>query len=190
MSQPSDFTYVGHNAPSSVLNPNRGGTVFRYTAGGTLNIGDVVQISGTQTVNKATTNPNRTIGVVVGGDSLVDKGLIEFGTTTGIAALIQSGIVAATVGQTVIVQVQGMVYVRCDGVIANAAQIKASTNVAGRVMAAVSAATIAAGATAVTSSAANGAIISGDDFAGHVIGKNTDAVSADGDIRLVYINIH
>lgn len=188
--RPSDFRYVGFQDPNDLQTaPSYGGEVLRFTAGVSLNVGDVVQISAANTVTKLTTTPNRVIGVVVGGDSLPDATIFDPGSAT-ITTLLTAGVLAATVGQAVFVLVQGIAYVRGDGVITNAAQIKMSGTTAGRVIIAVSALTIAAGATPVTSSAANGAIISGDDAAGQVIGKNISATTADGDVFLAYINIH
>lgn len=186
--RPSDFTYIGYQNPNDLQTaPSAGGEVLRFTAGVALNVGDVVQISAANTVTKLTTTPNRVIGVVVGGDS-TPYDIQEYGSAT-VPALIQAGILAAAVGQSVIVLVHGVAWVRGDGVIANASQIKMSGTTAGRVIAATSALTIAAGATAVTSTAANGAIISGDEAVGQPIGKNISAVTADGDVFLAYINI-
>lgn len=191
----SNLPYIGSQAQFEDFNliPSLGGKVLQLTAGASLNVGDIVQIAGTNTVNKLTATPNRTIGIVVGGASMQDGGVFEpTGVVASDTALITAGLLAATVGQLVYVMVHGVFYAVCDAtVIPNASQIKASTTTAGRITLAVSALTIAAGATPVTSSAANGAIIIGDDAVGQVIGKMLDVASTGaGDVRLVYLNIH
>lgn len=188
--RPSDFRYVGFQDPNDAITvPSSGGLVLKFTAALSLNVGDCVQISAANTVTKLTTTGNRVIGIVVGGGSLPNDDLFEAGGAT-IPSLLQTGVLAALVGQDVYVLVHGVAWVRGDGVITNSAQIKMSGTTAGRVIIAVSALTVAAGATPVTSSAANGAIISGDDAVGQVIGKNISATTADGDVFLAYINIH
>lgn len=75
-----------------------GGEVVQLTAAATLLVGDAVFLSGVNTVNKSATASNYVgfIGFVVGGASTGDKTNDTVGTT------------AATVGQRVLVQVNGI----------------------------------------------------------------------------------
>lgn len=195
--RPSTFRFINNQSEYGDANlfPTIGGDVMIMQATASLNIGDVVQLDGVNMggVIKATTNPGRTIGVVVGGDSNQDGSIFDFAQSTVAAegALILTGVLAAIAGQKVWVQTKGIVFVVSDAAIGVHASISASVTTAGRVAPAVNAATIAAGAVAVTSSAANGAIISGNDFATPVIGKSIDVAAAGAGVVIrAYINIH
>lgn len=190
----SNFSYFGcqNQFQDFDLIPSVGGKVIQLQAGASLNIGDSVIISGTATCNKSTANTTQAIGIVVGGQSMPDGGVYDPGSNSISfnATLISGGILAAVAGQYVYVMTQGVFWVVCDGVIANGAQIKLSPTTAGQVTLATSSLTIAAGAVGVTSSAANGAIINGDDASGDCVGKLLDVAAAvAGDIRLAYINV-
>jgi hypothetical protein len=172
--------------------PSLGGQVMQFTAGASLNVGDAVQISGSLTVNKATTNPSKVIGIVVGGQSMQGDGALFESQGTNSAsdiALIQSAQLAAIANQTVFILTFGVFYVIADGAIANGAPIKISASTAGRVTSGTVGLTINAGATAVTSSAANGAIVGGDGVSG-VFGTLIGAATVNpGDVSLAFINV-
>lgn len=199
-----------------------GGEVIQFTASGTLLVGDLVYFSAASTVAKSNNTANHTkiAGVVVGGQS-TDGAIIDEETYVGITA--------ATDGQTVLVLVRGLAYVKGAAAIAAGLPLVADTTTAGRVKAAtdfavtaptigtitVSAptigtldATVDAGAVAVTSSAANGAIatvvgapgggvlsgapaggvLSGEGNA-RIIGKAIEACSGAADVFLAWIRI-
>lgn len=133
--------------------------IYNAAAADTLRIGDVVYESANNTAGKSATasNHEKVLGVVVGGRSTnMDCSLLSADVAT----------IAALPNRPVIVLRRGRTYVRVDSITATdtvhaGERIKPSTLRAGWVMPAVSAltATIAAGATPVTSSAANGAIV-------------------------------
>ncbi len=111
--------------------PSTGGTVLPFTANATtLNIGDVVVMAGTNIVDKATANPTKVIGIVVGGDNMPDKGIYEYGGATESTIV---GTAAALAGQRVLVLVSGIALVVADGAITNGALIKISGGTAGQV---------------------------------------------------------
>ncbi len=129
----SDFQYLGsQNANDYQTEPSVGGYCLRFKAGGTLNVGDLVQMSAAFTVNKAAANVSKTIGVVVGGDSLPDRDIF---TAAGadVATLLALPVVAAVADQSVIVLVLGVAYVKVDGAIAVGGQIEGSVAEAGSV---------------------------------------------------------
>lgn len=103
-----------------------GGRVIRQLAAGTLLIGDVVYVSAADTVAKSTTNANYAgfAGVVVGGASYSTDGSVCSDTTL-------VGTTAATVGQFVIVQIDGIAYIKSDGAILAASLIIPDASVAG-----------------------------------------------------------
>lgn len=184
MGKTTFFTWTGRRTTGNDQTAgDLGGDVLALTAGATLNIGDIVYISGSSTVNKSTTTSNRplAIGVVVGGALTNDEPAMEDYSATAIAA----GVPAANVNQRVYVCVRGIVYVVADGAISVGAQITASASTAGRATAAANY-TVAAGGTAVTSSAANGAIINGDGTSGS-IGKMLEASTGAAQVRKAYI---
>lgn len=139
-----------------------GGATRTYLAGATLVVGDVVYLSGDNTVNKSTTlaDHEKVVGVVIGGRSTSMRAKLDstdLGTT------------AAVVNRPVIVLRAGRTWIRTGAVtglggdtVRAGIRCKPSTGTAGRVSPATTALTIAAGGVAVTSTAANGAIVSGD----------------------------
>lgn len=149
------------------LVPSIGGNIIQIQAGGTLLIGDIVQAGGTDTVVKATTNPTRIIGVVVGGASFQGDGQVFEGDVTSAAALIATGITAAISGQFVYVMTLGVFYIPMDGVVANGALIKQSGTTAGF-----------------------GTSATADTDQGQIVGKLLDVASAvSGDTRKVLISL-
>lgn len=105
-----------------------GGRVVRFLAAGTLLLGDVVYISAAQTVAKSTTNANYSgfAGVVVGGFTFNSGGAINTDPTL-------IGQTAATVGQFVLVQIDGVAYVKSDGAILVTSDVIPDASVAGEV---------------------------------------------------------
>jgi hypothetical protein len=103
-----------------------GGRVIRQLAAGTLLIGDVVYVSAADTVAKSTTNANYAgfAGVVVGGDSYATDGSICSDSTI-------VGATAATVGQAVLVQIDGIAYIKSDGAILAGSLVIPDASVAG-----------------------------------------------------------
>lgn len=186
--RPTNFRYTTHkmsdggpdNATSLL-----GGNVVTLIANGTLLLGDMVQITTTNyRVNKSTSTLNSTIGVVVGGESF--GGLVGNGEMAVITNPALYGVAtAATVNRRVLIQTQGIVQVVSDGTttITAATPIAPSASTAGQVTTGVSGYTatvtpavgtlvIAAGAVGVTSTAANGAIITGAPTATATIAGN------------------
>lgn len=174
-----------------------GGSVFHAKAGAALLLGDTVYISAALTVNKSATvgDHAKVCGVVVGGKNTffeVCTKKTDYGVIT-----------AADANEEVIVLFRGFTFVLADAaVIANGALLVPSTTTAGRVKAGAAITvtatglTIAAGATPVTSTAANGAIISGSgtvagDGTGRVLGKVFGAASsgAAGEPLFAMINV-
>lgn len=169
--EPTNFRYlINRMTDGNIQGPygsHLGGLVIELIAGGTLNFGDVVQVSGAFTVNKATATLSKTIGVAVGGRKSSDgkASVLTNPALVGSYAL-------ALINGDVLVQIGGIVQVASDGagLISAGDPIIPSGTTAGRVAKGTSALTIAAGATGVTSSAANGAIISGNGPATPIIG--------------------
>lgn len=167
--RPSTFRYDGTQSQFSdaLTTPSPGGSILQYVAGGNLNVGDVVILTGGAfTVNKATVGTTAVVGVVIGGDSMPDKGIWE--STENLVsdrAAISAGILAAIAGQKVFVQTYGVAYVVAGAAIAQGAQVVPSTATAGRIM------TVAADPSV-------------------IIGKLIDAAAAaNGDVRLIYLNV-
>jgi hypothetical protein len=145
-----------------------GGHVIRLLAGATLKIGDAVFISAARTVNKSTTASDHTkrCGIVVGGKATN----MEVVTDTALYDVMN----AALVNEEVLVLISGICYVIADGTIGAGDAIAPSTTLAGRVRPATAvtstigtlAATkgtlqVGADSTPVTSTAANGDILTG-----------------------------
>ncbi len=142
-----------------------GGEVRIYIAADTLRIGDVVYESANNSANTSTTGTDheKVLGVVVGGRSTgMDCSLLSADV----------GTIAALPNRPAVIMRRGRTYVRVDTVTADTVhageRIKPSTLTKGRVKpaSATLTATLNSGATPVTSSAANGAIITvaGDGF--------------------------
>ena len=186
MPKSTNVVWRGYQGEFSDFNitPTIGGDVLPFTAGGVLNIGDAVILSASGTVNKSTANLSQVIGVVVGGNSWSDYIYSE--ETDGNAAAIIGVAAACTSGGLVYVCVRGVMKVLTDAVVAVGALVKLSSGTAGQVTTAAGL-TIAAGATPVTSTGANGAIISGDG-ANTIMGLNIGAASSGaGGIATIYI---
>lgn len=109
MSKATTHAYRAAAQPGAdVTNFAIGGTVTRAKAAGALLIGDVVYISGVDTVNKsavAATVAAGFIGVVVGGKTTTDD-LVEAAARVGSTA-------ASAANDLVYVQTDGIAYVRC-----------------------------------------------------------------------------
>lgn len=143
-----------------------GGIVIRVKAAAALNVGDAVFMSAARTVNKSTTATDyaRRFGVVVGGDNFEFHVLQEDGDV---------GEQAAAANKDVLVCVLGLCKVVAGGTIVAGDRLIADTGTAGRVIVGAQFTiagtdfTVDSGATPVTSTAANGAIIGGT---GNVVG--------------------
>lgn len=221
---------------SDAGDPSVGGTVIELVAGASLKIGEAVYYSGDYTVNKSATAGNNKLaaGIVVGGYYTQMQAI---GGVDGINQ-VNSLVAADTSGTRVLVLIRGIYWVIADAAIAVGSVICLSTTVAGRVRIAAAYgggalsgapgggvlsgapaigtldATVDAGATPVTSSAANGAIatvvgapaigtlavsaptigtlavsaVTGDD-AGTKIGRLIKASGGAADVRLAHISI-
>lgn len=103
-----------------------GGRTIKLLAAGTLLIGDVVYVSAANTVAKSTTNANYAgfAGVVVGGKTYDAGGRVS--TAAG-----DIGDTAATVGQWVLVQVDGIARIKSDGAILAGSLVIPDASVAG-----------------------------------------------------------
>lgn len=162
-----------------------GGLALVATAGAALLIGDAVYVSGAGfTVNKSITAANGLLrcGVIVGGvPRSVESGTLEvlqrFASTTST----EVGGSAGVLNDPVLICIAGLCYVVADSAITAGTQIAPSTTTAGRVRPATAAA-ITAGATAVTSAAANGAADITGDGINAIIGMAVDASTGAGDI--------
>lgn len=99
MRLPTAFSFVNIRGSADELTDNAvGGIVHRFSAGGTLLVGDAVRISAADTVNKSATVGDYAtfVGFVVGGQSN------DFRTDDAV------GTTAATSGQDVMVQISGV----------------------------------------------------------------------------------
>lgn len=205
----TNFPYIEHRIPET--NVSLGGLVMRCTAAAALKLGDVVYLSGTRTVNKSNSVSNHSLvcGVVVGGYNT------EMQIVTDPAAY--NVLVAADQDESVIVQVNGICYIIAKAAITVGKAVIPDTTDAGKVKEAAAitgagaigtlAATkgtlqVGADSTPVTSTAANGDILtgapaltgaptvtmSGDGFF-RGVGKLLQASSADGDIRPILLTL-
>lgn len=161
-------------APGGIVLP------FKNGSGGTLLLGDSVFISADRSVSKSIlpADHTRRVGIVVGGQQTgfeCNNNLGEYGSR-----------VAANATEVVLVCIEGVSYVICDAAIAAGVPIAPSTTVAGRVRPATLP-VVAAGAVAVTSSAANGAgTVSGDGFS-RIHGTMLEASTGAGQVKLALI---
>lgn len=183
MGRPTTHSGIKYARPGEGLSRlPTGGQVMLFKAGAALNIGDIVYISAADTVNKsavAGTFDRKLVGVVVGGKNN-DNVIAETASEVGVAA--------AAANEDVLVMVEGVTFVKADGIIAVGDPFTASTTTAGKATAAADL-TIASGAVAVTSTAANGNIIAG---AGRskIVGKMLEAAAADNDVKKVWVHVH
>jgi hypothetical protein len=126
--KPTAFSWLTFAMPRADKSPAAvGGVVEFFTAGGSLNTGDIVYISAADTVNKSATQANYVgfAGVVVGGQLTNDN----VATSVGVAA--------ATTGQRVMVQVSGVATVVAGGTVTVGTNFSVipDTGTAGRVVA-------------------------------------------------------
>lgn len=103
-----------------------GGLVAKFTAAGTLLLGDAVYISAADTVAKSTTVALYAgfAGIVVGGQTYDDAESVMQDST-------EVGNTAATVGQWVLVQIEGIAYIKSDGAILAGSLVIPDASVAG-----------------------------------------------------------
>lgn len=93
------FSWLNLRGSSNELTNNAvGGVVHRFSAGGTLLVGDAVRISAVDTVNKSATV----------GDYATFVGFVVSGESNGYRTDDAVGTTAATVNQGVMVQVSGV----------------------------------------------------------------------------------
>ncbi len=132
--KPTGFSYITLSKPREDSSPaGLGGVIERFTAGATLLTGDVVFISAVNTVNKSGTAANYAAlaGVVVGGQATVGN-VVE-----------TPGVTAATVGQSVLVQVSGVANVVAGGTVTVGTHLSViGDSTAGRVIAGTTAGVI------------------------------------------------
>lgn len=107
MHLPTAFSFANLRGSSDELTNNAvGGIVHRFSAGGTLLVGDAVRISAVGTVNTSTTVGDYAtfVGFVVGGESngfRVDDAVGTTAATSGQGVMVQiSGVARAIVGAT------------------------------------------------------------------------------------------
>lgn len=131
--KPTTFSALQTAQDSAVgaVASQKGGRVVTLTAGASLNIGDVVFYSAADTVNKSATSANYVgyVGVVVGGDSFDPEGRISYEPL-----VLASPVTAATTGQKVLVQIDGIAEVRTDGAVTLGTQVICTATNAGRVI--------------------------------------------------------
>ena len=96
---------------------------------------------------------------------------------------------AAASGETVRVQIAGKCTAIADAAISVGARVGAPTTTAGRVAAASNTLAVASGGTSVTSTAANGAIVSGDPVLSRVLGIALTAAASAGDAITVLLTL-
>jgi len=104
-----------------------GGRVIRLVTGSTLLIGDVVFINATlNRAEKSTTNADygKFLGVVVGGASFASNGAICTDTTL-------VGQNAAVSGEFVMIQIDGIAYIKSDGAILAGSLVIPDASIAG-----------------------------------------------------------
>jgi hypothetical protein len=141
-----------------------GGAVIKMKAAAALKLWDVVYLSAALTVNKSATvgNHSKRIGVVVGGANTDNTVVTD-------SALYDS-MTVADADEDVLVQVAGIAYVIAGGTVNAGDRVIPDTGTAGRVKAGAvitataanptqAASSVDSGAVAVTSTAANGNII-------------------------------
>lgn len=123
--KPSNFPFITAQTTDTKI-ASVGGRTIRMLAAGTLLIGDVVYISAAETVAKSTTNADYAAfaGVVVGGQTWDNLGTVATAST-------EVGQTAATVGQWVLVQIDGIVNIKSDGAILATSLVIPDASVAG-----------------------------------------------------------
>jgi hypothetical protein len=123
--RPTSFTNV---ITESVIGEvgSLGGRVVKLLTASTLLIGDVVYVSAANTVAKSTTNANYAgfAGVVVGGATYDSQGSV-----CGDPTLV--GQTAAVSGEFVLVQIDGIAYIKSDGAILAGSLVIPDATVAG-----------------------------------------------------------
>lgn len=150
-----------------------------YFAGVVANVGPSVDTS------IVAANHQLLAGVVVGGQRLGVPGRGDLPFVTDDPSDV--GVQVAIAGELAVVMYSGVAYVIADAAIAAVGtRLAPSTTVAGRVRPATDP-VVAAGATAVTSTAANGAIITGDGF-GRIVGRNLEVAAGAGSAIRALIN--
>lgn len=122
------------------------GNFVELTCGGTISANDALYLDSSGYVERAATSSQTT-------------------TLIGVANA------ACASGGTTQVQISGIASVLADATVSVGDRVGAPTSTAGRVKTVASTLAIASGATGVTSSAANGAIVSGDPGTSRVLGR-------------------
>ena len=136
------------------------GDFVEMTCGGTINANDAVYLDSTGNVEQAPTSG-------------------QTSTLVGVANT------ACVSGGTAQVQYSGKATVVADATVTVGDRVGAPTTTAGRVKTIASTLAIGSGATAVTSSAANGAIITGDPGTSRVLGRALTAGAAGAPITIL-----
>lgn len=163
-----------------------GGIVSRYIASGNINLGDVVcLVSGSDyTVIKSTNAAvhRGVVGIAVGGIRL--GGITDYEVLTEKTQY--NSLQVAANGEGVLIQTTGQVFAILAGAYAVGTVLIPDTGVAGRLQSAADLA-VGAGATPVTSTAANGAIMTG--VSGRLVGKLIAASSGANDVQAIQLFI-
>lgn len=178
--KPTNFPWLMMSETLGEDNVGLGGIVIRAKAAAVLNIGDAVFISAANTVDKSTTATDyaKRAGIVVGGENTFQNVLQDDDDI---------GESAADANEDVLVCIAGMARAVAGAVIAAGDRMIADGTTAGRLKVGALL-TIASGGTAVTSTAANGDIISGDGET-TIIGQAWTAAASTGDKFTVFVSL-
>ena len=122
------------------------GTFVELTCGGTVSAGDALYLDSSGNVQRAATSAQTTTLIGVANAACISTGTTQ-------------------------VQLTGIVTVVADATITIGDRVGAPTSTAGCVKTLASTLAVASGGTTVTSSAANGAIVSGDSGSSRILGR-------------------
>lgn len=182
--KPTNFPWLMMSESLGEDNVGIGGMVIRAKAAAALNIGDAVFISAANTVNKSTTAADyqKRAGIVVGGENMFMTVLQDDDDI---------GEIAADANEDVLVCIAGMCRGVAGATLAAGDRLIADGSTAGRLkVGAIITATVDSGGTTVTSTAANGAIITvAGDGISTIIGQAWTAAAAAGDKFTVFMQL-
>lgn len=122
---PTNLPYTSNQLTDTEI-ASVGGNVRKFTAEAALLIGDVVYISAAKTVNKAAVNASYATfaGVVVGGKTFSDMGAVATDDA-------EVGNAAAAADEWVLVQIDGIAFIKSDGAILAGSRVIPDATVAG-----------------------------------------------------------
>ncbi len=136
------------------------GNFVELNCGGTISANDAVYLDSSGNMQRAATSSQTTTLVGVANAACVSGGSTQ-------------------------VQISGIASAVADATVSIGDRVGAPTSTAGRVKTLASTLAVASGATAVTSSAANGAIVTGDSGASRVLGRALTAGNAGQTISIL-----